>query len=119
MQANKTYEPGAVVTALPPKAARVAPMIERVAKAQFFVWRGVMIEKGHPPTDILWSWETTDEATRDYWRAVARAATAAMRQPTMAMVNASIPYEMPWKPSGEGCAAAWCAMIDAALAEGD
>lgn len=60
--------------------------IEEVALAQFTVWSKDLLAKGHPATDILYSWETTDEATRDYWRTQARAAIEAMRKPTTLML---------------------------------
>lgn len=84
-------------------------MVERIARA--------MAEEEHPATD----WELIDEPYtgdrgalfRDYWRRIARAAIAAMREPTEAMVQAaraSAPYD-------RDVTETWPLMINAALSE--
>lgn len=72
----------------------MSEMIERVARALF-------IEYGHEPEE--WC-----EAHRVHYIAVARAAIAAMREPTEAMVDAS-------GMGSQLTSGMWSAMIDAAL----
>ena len=77
-------------------------MIERVARAIVGV------------TDQ--EWEDENEAWREFYRAIARAAIAAMREPSETMVDAAwASWEDP--EGSKGFVGAWQAMIDIALDE--
>lgn len=80
-------------------------MIERMAKALYVAfWETT--PKLTPP-----SWEKAQECYRDQSRSIARAAIAAMREPTQAMVDAC-DFDTP----SEGIIrSVWADMIDAAL----
>ena len=72
-------------------------IVERAAKA---------ILELHPS----WSWEKANEATRRYYRELARAAIIAMREPTEAMLLAG------WgRFAKDAGLATWQAMIDEAV----
>ena len=88
--------------------------IERVAKAMHDAdWRQQIGTNDGAPR----SWETNPQ--QEWWRTMARAAIAAMREPTAAMINAGGDA----MPAAEGydlhadCVRPWRAMIDAVLAE--
>ena len=71
-------------------------MVERVARALL-------------SADLRWKWESYDSETHDKYFAKARAAIAAMREPTAAMLEAS-PIHWDAAPVCD----MWRAMIDAA-----
>lgn len=95
-------------------------MVERVARAI-----SADMERGFPPR-VQSSWETLSDQARETMMLRARAAIAAMREPTEAVLNAgadhmheAIDYSM---EPGEGIdgyyvTPVWQAMIDQALAE--
>jgi hypothetical protein len=106
-------------------------IVERVARAIYAEWASLRTTSA--------AWEEHSEKHRDAWRKEARAAIAAMREPTLEMVEAykqglrilirSVPenerierWKAPRKglgyliPDDEKCCARWQAMIDAALA---
>jgi hypothetical protein len=84
-------------------------MVEKVAQA---ILNASVQSAGR---SVLWTDDDTSwpaERIREEARACARAAIAAMREPTEAMVDAG------WNASqGQGCFLEWQAMVDAALAE--
>ena len=79
-------------------------MVERVARA--------LIERIGSP----WRYEDMDPSIKRLWQGHARAAIAAMREPTMAMMAAvdCAGEKKDW-PSGRAWIAGWQCMIDEAL----
>lgn len=97
-------------------------MIERVARAAFAQTekRGRLAGYSGAPM----TWDTESEALHDDWRAVARAAIEAMREPTEAMCKAGNALTLVsgtmsgcWSDHHPEPEYAWGAMIDAALKE--
>jgi len=106
-------------------------MIERVARAILISDGSDIITADDEWPNALAGWRETPEIYEDVTEAMrrARAAIAAMREPTEAMCDAGAQADMPggrWGEStfrestidGADAAAAWAAMIDAALREG-
>jgi len=64
-------------------------------------------------------WDGTDSSDRYYWQTAARAAIAAMREPTSEMMDAYLDLEDPmdddWPYNPPAAKPAWQVMIDAAL----
>ncbi len=75
-------------------------LVERVARAMF------VVESDDPDDPGVW------EYAAENYRALARAAIEAMREPTEAMIDAGAIYA-----DCNGAHGAWQAMIDAALKE--
>jgi hypothetical protein len=90
-------------------------MIERVAKA--LCAQAVANDRDDGGKLGLVEWDLCEEGGRMDYRSEARAAIAAMRKPTDAMVEAGQATECEHGEMNCGAAAAWQAMIDAALAE--
>jgi len=62
-------------------------MVERVAES---LWQAVSIRAAGRTR--LVSWNDEADATREEWRALARAAIGAMRQPSIPMIEAAVAY---------------------------
>ena len=86
----------------------MSEMVERVARAVYEV----------APIGVR-LWEDAPGATRDHWCRVARAAIAAMREPTEKMVMAGgvqLLNRGEYEPTAaDGANDIWCAMIDVEL----
>lgn len=79
----------------------MSEMVEQVAKA---LW---------DHSGFLWSWDKVGPRDKDKYRAMARAAIIAMKEPTDAMVGAGVEG---WKINGyHSIQFVWPCMIDAAL----
>ena len=83
------------------------PVNERVARALF--------EATH---NMQSGWRWHDDHLHAQWVGYARAAIAAMREPTEEMVEAGWQEGMAGFGEGEECEPVWRATIDAALKEG-
>jgi hypothetical protein len=94
-------------------------LVERVARAIHGVDRSIMAAGGAGGT--LTEWETESESARRLYRLHAKAAIAAMREPTEAMVRAGLRSDAANCLSSHGPSAragrldVWRAMIDVAL----
>ncbi len=62
--------------------------IERVARAIFANWREQMIKDGEDPDQVATTYEALSEPEKIYALGNARAAIAAMREPSEAMLRA-------------------------------
>lgn len=96
-------------------------MIEEVAKAVFAQWRAFMLTE-YPGSNIAASFEELSGTERKFAFMNARAAVAAMREPTEEMVKAGEQefFEYRETPSDwtlEATRGAWREMIDAILSE--
>ena|SRR5947209_775032 len=96
----------------------VPEMVERVARAMF--------ESTRTHTHVGEIWDSRIAETQDWYRGTARAAIAAMREPTEAMIEAAYSFSSPIKAEGAEIgsirqrhepADAWRAMIDQALTD--
>lgn len=88
----------------------MSEIVERVARAIYYSRRG-----GGGNWDVLLQ-QRDGQQIADDWRAMARAAIKAVREPNMAMVDAMCETVGENRDPGP-TAAAWYAMIDAALSE--
>lgn len=86
-------------------------MVERVARAAQCEWSQAQELIGLPPEE----WDGLKEPVRHYWRVTARAAIAAMREPTEAMLVAG--HQAHAADPNSVLPAVWRAMINAVLAE--
>lgn len=99
----------------------MSDMVERVARAMFEASIAMCDAQNMPPEALNWDEipEKLPQDSRPMWLSFARAAIAAMREPTPGMVEAA--PRMTGADGQEylmGLVPVWNAMIDAALREG-
>jgi hypothetical protein len=95
----------------------MSEMVERVARALHAQYHGAMMAGGAAETAEV-AWKRADASgDHDQWRAEARAAIEAMREPTDAMIEAAVTADAaePIHFGAHEAIAMWRAMIDAAV----